>query len=66
MAKNGNAITDTVDDIIFDIGKGLYSFEDIKKYNKLITFSGRKSTVLGKLTQQAQPEVFEDSNLKEI
>ena len=66
MAKNGNAITDTVDDIIFDIGKGLYSFEDIKKYNKLITFSGRKSTVLGKLTQQAQPEVFKDSNLKEI
>lgn len=66
MTKNADTYTNTVNNVIFDISKGLYSFEDIKKDNKLIAFSGRKSTILGKVTQQMQSEVFEDNNLGEI
>ena len=64
--ENENIYKNTIDNVIFDLGKGLYSFNDIKRYNKLITFSGRRSTTVGKLTQQIHPDVFQDPNFGQI
>ena len=64
--ENEHIYKNTIDNVIFDLGKGLYSFNDIKRYNKLITFSGRRSTTVGKLTQQMHPDVFQDPNFGQI
>ena len=53
----------TIDNVIFDLGKGLYSFNDIQRYNKLIAFSGKRSTTLRKVTNQLAPEVFNNRRI---
>ena len=46
------------DIIIFDVIKGIYSFEQVIGFNQMITFNGRQNTALGKLTEQIHHSVF--------
>ena len=63
LVKSCQTYTNTLDNVIFDLGKGLYNFEQISKFNKFIAFSGKRSTTVVKMTQQMDPKVFQNPEL---
>ena len=49
---------DSLDKMVFDVNQGLYSLDQIQGFNTMMIFNGRQNTVLGKITEQINPEVF--------